>query len=204
MQFACQTLKIILFQCVKNQLLEMEIFSLQNKAVWGAKNGKSCPCGRGWDSCFCAAWMFFAGELRVSARRNVISRAGGLRGGDGFGPEPCGSGNEARGLRSPLPPSGRARRVRTKYSPSRLSSAAERKKRLRIDVARWRGWRKIAPHGWRQCRTSCPVLPLAVADLRSSRFTERLRGPIRWAGLGHSVNGRQKILSLSLARAFCL
>lgn len=63
----------------------MEIFSLQNKAVWGAKNGKSCPCGRGWDSCFCAAWMFFAGELRVSARRNVINRAGGLRGGAALG-----------------------------------------------------------------------------------------------------------------------
>lgn len=63
------------------------------------------------------------------------------------------------------------------------------------------GRRKIAPHGGRQCRKSCPLLPLAVAELRSSRVAGATSRP---DALGMLMNGRQKILSLSLARAFCL
>ena len=43
MQFACQTLKILLFQMVKNSLLQVEIFSAQICPFFRGENGKSCP-----------------------------------------------------------------------------------------------------------------------------------------------------------------
>ena len=199
MQFACQTLKIVLFQMVKNSLLQVEIFSAQICPFFRGENGKSCPCGRGRSRCFGAAWIFFAGERRYWPGRARSAWQRDWRG-RGVGANSYGGSDRARGVRSHLPPAILAARgashpcrlavmlagpfpyraccVSVAYSSFstavQVPSAAERENGCALIpcavlAGLSAGQRKIAPHGRRQCRKSCPLLPSIMAELRSSR-----------------------------------
>lgn len=199
MQFACQTLKILLFQMVKNSLLQVEIFSAQICPFFRGENGKSCPCGRGRSRCFGAAWIFFAGERRYWPGRARSAWQRDWRG-RGVGANSYGGSDRARGVRSHLPPAILAAReashpcrlavmqagpfpyraccVRAAYSSfctaAQVPAAAERENGCvlipcAVLAGLSSGRRKIAPHGRRQCRKSCPLLPSIMAELRSSR-----------------------------------
>ena len=212
----------------------MEIFSLQNEAVLGAKNGKSCPCGRGRSRCFGASWIFFAGERRYWPGRARSAWQRDWRG-RGVGANSYGGSDKARGVRSHLPPAILAAReashpcrlavmlagpfpyraccVRVAYSSFstavQVPSAAERENGCALIpcavlAGLSAGQRKIAPHGRRQCRKSCPLLPSIMAELRSSRVAGKVSCPGPLGRGRRSENGRQKILSLLPAGAFCL